>query len=846
MSLIENLLPDRFEIIGELGRGGSSVVFHARDKDRDQEVAVKVLLKDAEEDRFRREAERLASIKHLNVVSFLEVGHHDGRDFLVMEYLEMGDLTTYVQKLSVVQILRLFSQVCDGLAHLHDKGIVHRDIKPANILVDRDGRPKITDLGVARQMERNTRLTQAGTILGTYSYLAPEQILSSTVGPRADIYSLGICLFVALTGRKPFEAENEFKMLKAHLEESPPSIKEFLPDVPDVLAELVESMLAKEEDDRPRSARAVADMLQESVRELEDLDQEDLQPAWDEKIESLPEDQRSVLLAVTYLGEEATFERVCFATPFAEDRTDRCLEALIEDKLIDSPCGERFSLRVPEDTIQTRLTPRLRKLFASRLAALSDSRENSAEPSELSAGSAVALKEREELQDTSDEPTVLEGEFDISEEPTVIGAGAELLEKIEEETSTDKEQPVQEQEEIAEQERPETTAASAPVVVEPEPEPEIPVGEAVPEIEKGEKSKKKRKPRWALISFCMMCLGVCLAAAGQWYWAHSGSLSISTHPAGATVKVNGHEEGQTPLSVSQLRPGTQAVEVVLQGHRGVSETIELGFMQSQELHYTLDPRVGKLLLTLKPRDAEVSIDGKTYGVIKSDLTLAAGKHQLLVKKKGYEDYESQLRIEEEQPLEVEVRLTPIFAAVKVTSEPKGAEVTLNGEKKGKTPLTLKKVPFGSHEIAVRMKGHDRVNEMVEVKSKETVDFHAKLKELPGALAVSSEPKGAKVKLNGEVKGETPMSITGLKAGSYTLSLTKSGYQSIEEKKTVIAGEEVKATYSLKSNAPPPVTRPPVSRPPVGRPPRPPVSRPPVSRPQPRPQPPPSSNPWIVE
>ena len=139
MSLIENLLPDRFEILGELGRGGTSVVFHARDKERDQEVAVKVLLREAEEHRFQREAERLASLNHPNVVGFLEVGQHEGRDFLVMEYLEMGDLTSYVQGLSVIQILQLFSQVCDGLAHLHDKGIVHRDIKASNIFLR--GRP---------------------------------------------------------------------------------------------------------------------------------------------------------------------------------------------------------------------------------------------------------------------------------------------------------------------------------------------------------------------------------------------------------------------------------------------------------------------------------------------------------------------------------------------------------------------------------------------------------------------------------------------------------------------------------------------------------------------------------
>ncbi len=368
MSVIENSLPARFQILGELGRGGTSIVYHARDTQNKRDVAVKVLLKDSQEDRFQREAEKLASLTHPNVVTFLEVGRHDGRDYLVMEYLEAGDLSSYVHNLSMLEILSLFSQVCDGLAHLHDQGIVHRDIKPANILVSRDGVPKIPDLGVARQMERNTRLTRAGTILGTYSYLAPEQILSSSsASPAADIYSLGVCIFSALAGRLPFESDNEFKMLKAHLEDAPPPLKEFLPEIPTVLGDLVAQMLAKVPEKRPRTARAVADQLQEAIREL-DQREEEQGPVWAERIDQLPDEQRSILLAISYLGDEASFERICCATPYSEDKTDRSLDSLLENKLVTSPTDDSFSLNFPEETMQERLTPRIRKLFANRLA----------------------------------------------------------------------------------------------------------------------------------------------------------------------------------------------------------------------------------------------------------------------------------------------------------------------------------------------------------------------------------------------------------------------------------------------------------------------------------------------
>ena len=218
-------------------------------------------------------------------------------------------------------------------------------------------------------MEQSTRLTQAGTILGTYSYLAPEQILSSSVGPQADIYSLGVCLFAALTGRNPFQATNQFAMLRAHLEEEPPSLQDFIPQAPPVLCSLLKEMLAKESEDRPRSARMVADVLGEAISELDSRPQGDLQPACEQRLDELPDDERSVLLAVTYLGDSATPARVGRVAFFSEDKTGRCLEKLLDRRMVDSPTGESFSLNFSEETVETRLTPRVRRLFAERLKA---------------------------------------------------------------------------------------------------------------------------------------------------------------------------------------------------------------------------------------------------------------------------------------------------------------------------------------------------------------------------------------------------------------------------------------------------------------------------------------------
>ena len=348
-----------------------------------------------------------------------------------------------------------------------------------------------------------------------------------------------------------------------------------------------------------------------------------------------------------------------------------------------------------------------------------------------------------------------------------------------------------------------------------------------------------------MISVIMLVVGVGLAVAGQWYYSHSGSVHITTNPAGAVVEVNGLERGKSPLTVSELSPGLQVIEVKLDGYRPATEKVELGFMQSQDTHLPLDPVVGKLLLTLKPRDAVVTIDGQEYGVIKSDLTLADGSHSLVVQKDGFETYESTFVVSEDEPLNVEVALSPIVSSIEVTSVPEGASVSLDGENKGKTPVTLDKVAFGQHDLAVRLQGHDRVTELVDITSSKPVQFKAELKELPGGLAVTSSPAGAKLKVNGEVKGDTPQSLSGLKAGTYTLTLSKDGYRVSEMRKTVKAGEETKVNVSLEPIV---VSRPPsrpVQPPPTYRPP----SQPPVQpRPRPRPRPPVSNpgNPWTVE
>lgn len=261
-------LPPRFEVRGELGRGGMGAVFWAFDTKLQQDVAIKLLTGDAGDDhmrqRFRQEAKELSSFTHPNIVTLLDFGEFEGEDYIVLEFLRGGNLLDWIAtKPSVKEVVDRFIAIAQGLDYIHNRGIVHRDLKPENILLTEDGQPRITDFGVARRMEKTTRFTAAGTILGTSTYMAPEQIMSSEVGPPADIYSLGICLFEALTGLPPFVASQHFALLQAHLTETAPSARSKRADIPEELDRLVARMLKKKPEERPGSAQEVVAALRD-------------------------------------------------------------------------------------------------------------------------------------------------------------------------------------------------------------------------------------------------------------------------------------------------------------------------------------------------------------------------------------------------------------------------------------------------------------------------------------------------------------------------------------------------------------------------------------------------------
>jgi serine/threonine protein kinase len=265
---------DQYKILSRIGGGGMGEVYRALDLELQRDVAIKCVrpeLADLEEvtKRFRNEARTLAKLSHPNIATVYRFFTSDERLFLVMEYIDgiqfsgrsrEGEQLTYRDAISMIR------DALHGLGYAHEQGVVHRDIKPGNLMLDQRGMVKVLDFGIAHLIG-GTRMTRAGSMVGTPAYMAPEQILGKQVDQRTDLYSLGIVLYELLSGQLPYQGDSEFELLRSHLEKTPPHLREITNlEIPLKLQQTVERALGKEKEERFQSAvefdAALADVIE--------------------------------------------------------------------------------------------------------------------------------------------------------------------------------------------------------------------------------------------------------------------------------------------------------------------------------------------------------------------------------------------------------------------------------------------------------------------------------------------------------------------------------------------------------------------------------------------------------
>jgi serine/threonine protein kinase len=253
-----------YKILKKLGEGGMGEVYLAEDTELHRKVALKFLSLHLASDadfkaRFKREAQAAAALNHPNIITIHEVAEYEGRSFIAMEYVEGGSLRTLLaeNELPAGKVIGLTMQICEGLSKAHEAGIVHRDMKPDNILVDKDGRVKILDFGLAKLKTAATQLTKADTTMGTIYYISPEQAQGAEVDQRSDLFSLGVILYELLTRQLPFKGEYEAAILYSLINEEPEPLARYKASTPEALQRIVDKALKKDSSTRYQSAAEV-------------------------------------------------------------------------------------------------------------------------------------------------------------------------------------------------------------------------------------------------------------------------------------------------------------------------------------------------------------------------------------------------------------------------------------------------------------------------------------------------------------------------------------------------------------------------------------------------------------
>ena len=273
---IGQIIKDRYEVVELLGEGGMAYVYKAKDMQLERMVAIKTLKPNYVEqttfvERFKREAQTAANLNHPNIVQIFDWGIEE-EPYFVMEYIEGNTLTSIIAKkktVSLGDVLFIGAQVANGLHAAHSQGLVHRDIKPGNIMITPGGKVKVTDFGIVSLQNEESDITKTGSVLGTASYISPEQAQGKPVSVESDLYSLGTVLYELITGNPPFEAESPIATATKHLTEKPEKPSKYRKDLPKGVENAILKLLHKTAKDRFKSAEDLRAVLLQQRNQLE-------------------------------------------------------------------------------------------------------------------------------------------------------------------------------------------------------------------------------------------------------------------------------------------------------------------------------------------------------------------------------------------------------------------------------------------------------------------------------------------------------------------------------------------------------------------------------------------------
>jgi hypothetical protein len=739
----------RYEFIGELGRGAMGVVYKAMDPVIGRTVAVKTIRLSAEGTglsrpellaRFQTEARAAGLLTHPNIVVVFDAGEEDGLYYITMELVEGKSLQALLdggQAFPLPRTLRIMEQTCSALQFAHERNVVHRDIKPANLMLTADDTVKVTDFGTAKILQFGT-VQQTAHVMGTPSYMSPEQVKGRAVDGRSDIFSLGVMLYEMVTGEKPFPGQNITTVIYKIVNEEPVPPRQIDPSIHPGISAVVMRALEKDPDQRYQSCR-------EMLEELKNY----------RAIAGGGNPQATMVVgggspAATIISGNAG-GRGMSGEEKAVAATTRSLSSRAT-----SP-GQTPVVRRTAAIAPVAEPPKKKSVLGTILAALLLLGvilygANKIKPVFQAARELHAAQEKSGRQAAAATPAANTPAENPGSNPGETEAAPQPNDSAATSTASEEIKPVETKPEKAVVKKPEPTISPKAAEYKGRIEQAI--------IERGLSGRAK-----------VQGSGNTLTVAGKLRPVEHGALLGFLRNAPSDVRVIDHiEYDDTPVAAA-ANPG-EGGHPVPQSGRGA-------------IHVVTDV-IGANAVLRGPAGHVVSKCETPCSF--NDLSPA--QYSLEVQKEGYQSVQTALQVKQGDVEDQKIKLESLAKGIFISSKPPGADVFINGAKQsGQTPVTLPLAP-GQYNLVLRLRGYDAYSEGIQVKDNIQTQLDATLNEKSAThvawAQINTNPKGAEIIVDGTSTGQfTPARIQ-VPAGMHTVTLRLGGFQ--QSKRTVQVSE----------------------------------------------------------
>jgi len=751
-----NTTISHYRILKPLGEGGMGQVYLAEDLNLGRLVAMKMLTAKYNADpdflaRFKREARATAKLNHPNIVMIHEIDEHDGITYIVMEYVEGESLKDLIrrEKLPIPKILDLVRQVCDGLGAAHMERVVHRDIKPANILLSKTGQVKIVDFGIAK-LQDTAGLTQKGTTMGTPHYMAPEQVKGETVDTRADIFSVGVLFWEMLARQLPFNGDT-YAIMYAITQKEPAPLAKFNPDVSPNLQKIIDRCLQKDVDQR-----------YQNVEEL--------------RIDLLAE--KRVLLG----GDQKTEALLPHTEPdFKKIRPDRWRRRAMMALVVPALIAVIYLL------IRRPGTPPV------IMAGLSIA-TNPAGAAVFLNGDSIGMTPLDNFSVAAEEElAVLLRKPDYFTFDTVIVVKKSARFRLSQSL------------------RP---AAQVAVIVNPATAQVVLDGQTISpsrladlQLEVGQHrisvlsaGYEPVEERFVLRQGFNPPRRYNLVKLTNVAPPNTGGLFITSQPAGAKLTLNGAPAGSTPYQNQTLKPGRYAVVASKEGFENYSgeATVRAGEIAPLEVTLKALTVTGRLNIKSDPEGATIFLDGRDLGATPNDLNnIAAGSHQITLRKKGYKDYATTVTVAPQQLQTVEALLEMLIGTLQVLVKPFGSIYVDDELKKTNADVRVTiNLAARSHKLRVTHPTYGNYEKDVIIDAEATLDVVVDFNRVLTIQVTADGAEWGNIFVDGESKGQTPKDLR-LRLGLHTIEVRRDGYISLDRPMTINLEENWKQPLKFR-------------------------------------------------